>query len=142
MDSNCLMSKITPKRAGYCSICDVLLFTVKKTWTDEARKGQPREFGPMLSGVKRAIVVLLDGTHTHFSLCSSCNMTTEALQFVWKRTLMTTRLEASPEWRKANGLRQYKHAQLVGALKNLEKFMQNMPLGVLCTQTYAEMNDG
>lgn len=136
------MSEVTPKRGGFCSVCDEPIIGVRQKWTDGQRKGEPRVFTEMLPGAKRTHIALLDGTHTALSLCASCHLTPENLTFVWKRVLMATRLEASPEWRRAREMKKYTQAQYEGALKNLHRFMQNMPVGVICTQTYAEMNDG
>lgn len=133
------MSELTPKRAGYCSVCDTAILEVVQIWTDGPRKGMPRQFGPPLPGAKRAHVALLDGSHSAVSLCARCHLTPKTMPLVWKRLQMATRLESSPEWRKAREMRPYTPEQLHAALKNLERFMQNLPVGVICTETYAEI---
>jgi NaMN:DMB phosphoribosyltransferase len=136
------MNRLTPKQAGFCSVCHLAILTVEQKWTDGERKGTPRLFGGFLAGAKRSTVVLLDGSTSGFSLCAACNLTSENMTFVWKRVLMATRLEASPEWRKAREMKPYTAAEREAMLKNLARFMRNVPIGVICTQTYAEMSDG
>lgn len=136
------MSNVTPKQVGLCSVCDQAILAVEQKWTDGSRKGEPRIFGDFLPGAKRATVALLDGTQAGFSLCAGCKLSSENLLWVWKRVLMATRLESSPEWRKAREMKSYTPAQLEAVLKGLARFMRNVPIGVICTQIYTEMSNG
>jgi hypothetical protein len=141
------MPEITPKKMGCCSLCDALLFEVERRWTDGPMEGEVREFGKPLDGVKRSTVVLQSGVRADFSLCARCELTPENLSLVWRRGLLAMAKEISVEWRtkqakaRGRGLN-YTPEHQAACQKMLEDMQKDPPVGVLFTQTWAEIADG
>ena len=141
------MPDATPKKMGCCSLCDALLFEVAERWVGGPLDGEVRKFGVPLDGAKRATVVLRSGVRTDYSLCAECNVTHENMPLVWRRALAAMAVEMSVEWRtkqaeaRGRGLN-FPPEQQEMCRKMLKDLTNDPPVGVLFTQTWAELRNG
>ena len=133
---------ITPKKAGYCSLCDAPFMEVVEKYVTGPLAGEVKKFGAMMPGAYRATFVLLSGAHSDISFCAKCKPTPENLPFIWKRVLFTTALCSTDESRKNHDLAPYTSKQREAMEKELDSLLGDLPLGVLYTQTWKEVFDG
>ena len=136
------MSELQMKKAGCCSLCDEPIMEVLRRVVDGPRKGDVAQFGGVLPGAKRTTLMLAGGSITHLSHCNKCAFTPENIQTAWWRMLLVAKAECDPEWRSLQRARPMTPQQREAAQGNLRRLLSNPPLGVLCTQTYAEIING
>jgi hypothetical protein len=122
---------VIPKRAGFCSLCDVPIITVTQEWTDEEKRGEPREVSGIEPGAKMTTLVLLSGANMDWGFCKNCNLRPADIPRVWKRMLAAGVLEISPEWRAARNLEPYTAEQEQRAIETVVGYFANPPLGIL-----------
>ena len=133
-----MISEVAPKRAGFCSLCDVAILEVKREWTQGSNAGEPREFGPVKAGAKRTTLVLLSGANMDWCFCARCTLRPADIPRVWKRMLAAVVLEISPGWRDAHNMEPYTAEQQQRVIETAVGYFANPPVGILGTRLLAE----
>ena len=136
------MSEATTKKVGCCSLCDKPIMDVIQTWTKGPLAGEVRQFGKFLPDVRRTTLVLVSGAHIDFSFCAICKATPENLPLIWQKMLLAAGLECSKEWRENHGLKPYDKRQEWGACGVLNRHLNDLPLGILRTRLWSEIENG
>jgi len=77
-----------------------------------------------------------------FTLCARCRLTPDNVVFVWKRMLVATAREISPEWRRKYELPMHTEKQASAAQRFLRNLMSDPPLGILGRQLWTELENG
>jgi hypothetical protein len=136
------MNDLKIKQAGCCSLCDAQIMEIERRVVEGPKQGEVAQFGSILPGAKRTTFVLLNGSITSLSTCVKCTFTPQNIPIAWTRMLLAAKAECDPEWRSQHRSRKLTHTQRAAACANLARLLGSPPLGILCTQTYAEILNG
>ncbi len=132
------MPDLTPKRAGYCSVCDNPIIEMDSRYVD----GKESKFGKIKPGSKRTTLVLYGGSLMDWSLCAKCDLTPENVPLTWRRMLMALALETNPIWREGKGLKPYTEQQRRAKDEQIKRTLVNVPMGILFTMPLEEAING
>ena len=126
------------KHLGRCTLCDEPCFEILETFTKGDVAGFAKKLGRPLETAMRVTVILMDGSHSDVTLCSSCPVTPETLPLLHQQMLETWAFEGSNGKREQMGGKSLDLAQewQMGAWQ-LTQF-RNIPLGILHEETWQE----
>jgi len=62
------------KKIGCCTVCDEPIFEILSRHTEGPYKGEAKQLGRPLPGVRRATIVRVSGRVSDWSLCSACEI--------------------------------------------------------------------
>ena len=119
------------KHIGCCTLCDKPIFEVAARHTEGPSKGEIKQMGGPLSGVRRLTLVRMSGRTSYCSLCEKCEVTSENITVLAKK-------EVAAMVHERNFARDTME-QAENREKMLRLFAFDVPLGVLGETLWSEV---
>lgn len=119
------------KKLACCTVCDEPIFEVAARHMDGPMKGEVKQVGNPLPGVRRVFIVRISGSQSYWSLCPTCEIEPAMMPRLAKKELRAMVREKqvmkhSPEQIEANE-------------EMLRLFEYDIPLGVLGEKPWSEV---
>jgi hypothetical protein len=122
---------IERKLTGCCTICDDPCFEIAAKHTSGPRKGEAKQVGRPLPGVRRVYVVRMSGSHSFWTVCPVCEISVLDMPRLHKKELAAMVMERNL----ANDtLKQAEQRE-----KMLKLLQWDAPLGVLGEKPWSEV---
>ena len=131
--------------AGCCAFCDNPVQEVIRMWPeDDPRFGEPRLLGKVMpDAVKVTIILAVSGNHSSLTRCATCpTPDAEALRDAWRRAIRLNARSLNPDFRAAADMDALTPTQEDRSEMSLVLQLHDLPIGVLCEQTWEEVNRG
>jgi len=119
------------KRLGCCTVCDEPIFEVTTRWMEGPYKGEARQLGRALPGIRRVTVVRMSGRQSYWSLCPTCEIDPKDMVVLNRKEIRAMVKERS--------LSKDNPAQAENREKMLRLFEWDVPLGVLGEKPWSEV---
>jgi hypothetical protein len=119
------------KHFACCSLCDKPLFEVVSRHMDGPYKGEIKQIGQPMPGVRRVTVVRVSGNTSNWSLCEECEVIPENIAVINKREVaaMVYESRAHPSTMEQSERKE----------RLLRVFEFDIPLGVLGEMPWSEV---
>ncbi len=119
------------KLIGCCTVCNEPIFEVAARWTEGPMKGEIKQVGAPLPGVRRAKIVRASGNTSDWSLCQTCEIGAEDMPYLTQKELAAMLKER--DFAKDNPEQAEARAKMLGL------FQFDIPLGVLGEKPWSEV---
>jgi len=111
------------KKVACCTACDEEVFEILARHSEGPRKGEARQVGAPLPGARRLSIVRISGRQSNWTMCGSCEVTSENIVELNRKELAAMVRERS--------LAKDTMAQSEMREKMLKLFEWDIPVGVL-----------